>query len=308
MNYRTIADLNNTILKNLCKIPRDIDLVVGVPRSGMLPANLIALYLNLPYTDIDSFIEGRIYKYGERGAFATVRKLERVLIVDDSVCSGKAMLQVKDKIQPLIEAYKFIFCSVYQYPPTIDLVDIYFELVELPRLFQWNIIHNPILSVSCVDIDGVLCVDPTNEENDDGEKYISFLRNARPLYIPSVKIHTLVSCRLEKYRELTDIWLRQNGVEYDNLILLDLPNKDARIKWGKYGLYKANVYMSSPCKLFVESSLSQSEIILHKSKKAVFCTEDFNLYNPMPKNRLKSFLKKKVIASRKIMFNGKYDK
>ena len=46
MNYRNIADLNNTILQRLHIIPRDFDLIVGVPRSGMLPANLLALYLN----------------------------------------------------------------------------------------------------------------------------------------------------------------------------------------------------------------------------------------------------------------------
>ena len=69
MNYRSIKDLNNTILKNLHTIPRDFDLVVGVPRSGMLPANLIALYLNLPYTDIHSFINGYVYKSGARRQF-----------------------------------------------------------------------------------------------------------------------------------------------------------------------------------------------------------------------------------------------
>ena len=62
MNYRSINDLNETILRKLHLISRDIDLVVGVPRSGMLPANLLALYLNLPYTDIHSFINGFVYK------------------------------------------------------------------------------------------------------------------------------------------------------------------------------------------------------------------------------------------------------
>ena len=60
MNYRSLNDLNSTILKQLHLIPRDIDLIVGVPRSGMLPANLLALYLNLPYTDIHSFMNGYI--------------------------------------------------------------------------------------------------------------------------------------------------------------------------------------------------------------------------------------------------------
>ena len=56
MNYRNIRDLNNIILKKLSIIPRDFDLIVGVPRSGMLPANLLSLYLNRPYTDIHSFM------------------------------------------------------------------------------------------------------------------------------------------------------------------------------------------------------------------------------------------------------------
>jgi len=54
MNYRNISDLNKIILKKLSIIPRDIDLIVGVPRSGMMPANLLALYLNKPYTDLHS--------------------------------------------------------------------------------------------------------------------------------------------------------------------------------------------------------------------------------------------------------------
>ena len=45
MNYRSISDLNNIILQRLSILPRDFDLIVGVPRSGMLPANLLALYL-----------------------------------------------------------------------------------------------------------------------------------------------------------------------------------------------------------------------------------------------------------------------
>lgn len=51
-----------------------------------------------------------------------------------------------------------------------------------------------------MDIDGVLCADPTPEENDDGEKYRHFLLNTPPLFIPKVTIGTLVTSRLEKYR------------------------------------------------------------------------------------------------------------
>ena len=37
MNYRNIDDLNHCILQHLSILPRDFDLIVGVPRSGMFP-------------------------------------------------------------------------------------------------------------------------------------------------------------------------------------------------------------------------------------------------------------------------------
>ena len=58
MNYRTFSDLNELIIRRLYILPKDIDLIVGIPRSGMVPANLIALYLNKSLTDLDSFING----------------------------------------------------------------------------------------------------------------------------------------------------------------------------------------------------------------------------------------------------------
>ena len=66
MNYRSFADLETCIVKNLHKVPRDIDLIVGVPRSGILVAAMLALYLNLPHTDIEGLIEGRILLPGKR--------------------------------------------------------------------------------------------------------------------------------------------------------------------------------------------------------------------------------------------------
>ncbi|MBR1728760.1 MAG: hypothetical protein IJ728_04475 [Selenomonadaceae bacterium] len=56
MNFVTFSALNNDVIKNLHKIPRDIDLVIGVPRSGLLVANILALYLNKPLISIDMFI------------------------------------------------------------------------------------------------------------------------------------------------------------------------------------------------------------------------------------------------------------
>ena len=95
MNYRSISDLNQIILKRLYIIPRDIDLVVGIPRSGMFPANLLALYLNRPVTDLGSFINGHIYKAGERGQFFDSRRYKKILIVDDIISYCSSLLKCK---------------------------------------------------------------------------------------------------------------------------------------------------------------------------------------------------------------------
>ena len=212
MNYRNIRDLNNIILKKLSIIPRDFDLIVGVPRSGMLPANLLSLYLNRPYTDIHSFMNGHIYKAGARGQFFDIKQFKKILVVDDSVASGAVLQECKENLKELSAQFDIKYCAVYVIPGKEKTVDYFFETVPLPRYFQWNILNHTTLEKACFDIDGVLCADPLPEQNDDGEKYIDFILNAPPLFIPGSKIGTIVTSRLEKYRTQTETWLKANNV------------------------------------------------------------------------------------------------
>lgn len=277
MNYRNISDLNDIILKRLHIIPRDFDLVVGVPRSGMLPANLLALYLNRPYTDIDSFLNGHIYKAGARSQFFNSTGLKKVLVVDDSVASGSALQECKEKLNHLSDKFDIKYCTIYAAPGKEKLVDYYFETVGLPRYFQWNILNHTTLEKACFDIDGVLCADPSPEQNDDGEKYIDFILNAPPLFIPGSTIGTIVTSRLEKYRAHTEAWLKANHVKYNELVMLDLPDMAARQKANNHGQHKAKAYMAKPYVLFVESELSQAIEINRISKKPVLCTANFQM-------------------------------
>lgn len=278
MNYRNINDLNEIILKRLYILPRDFDLIVGIPRSGMFPANLLALYLNRPVTDLDSFRNGHIYKAGERGQFFDITQFKKILVVDDSISSGSALNKCKEQLKELEGDFDIQYCVIYAIPAKTDMVDYYFESVPLPRYFQWNILNHTILRKACFDIDGVLCVDPTPEENDDGERYRQFLLNARPLFIPGSPIGTLVTSRLEKYRFETEAWLQKNGVKYDKLVMLDLPNKEARQRTNCHASFKAKEYKSSiDYMLFVESNLSQALEINSLAKKPVLCTENFQM-------------------------------
>jgi hypothetical protein len=58
MNYRSIADLSNTITRNLHRLPRDVDLIVGVPPSGILAAAITALSLIVRFTRRPQFASG----------------------------------------------------------------------------------------------------------------------------------------------------------------------------------------------------------------------------------------------------------
>lgn len=280
IEYRSISDMNEAILRNLHKLPRDIDLVVGIPRSGMLPANLIALYLNKPYTDIDSYVEGHIYSSGVRGRVNSSDRIKKVLVMDDSILFGRTQKETLRKLERVRMEHdpEYLFGVVYASKDGMAKVQFYCEIIDKKRVFQWNLFHHrTIIPHSCFDIDGVLCPNP--EIDDDGPEYIAYISTAPVLYKPSVEIDTIVTTRLEKYRDVTEKWLENNGIKYKRLVMLDLPTKDERIKWGKHGLFKGEVYRKSDCYLFVESSLHQAREIVQVSHKPVFCTETFSMMN-----------------------------
>lgn len=169
------------------------------------------------------------------------------------------------------------------------MVDYYVEVVPSPRYFQWNIMNHMILKKACFDIDGVLCVDPTVEENDDGPRYRKFLLNAKPLFIPGAEIGALVTSRLEKYRAETEQWLARNGVKYGKLVMLDLPDMAARRKANCHARFKAEEYKKSEYVLFVESNPVQAAEINGITHKPVLCTADFKM----------------VFASQSVLYNIK---
>lgn len=274
MRYVTIAELSDMIRKNLWKIPHDIDLVVGIPRSGMLPATMMALFLNTRLTDIDSFVrDGGCFSNGlSRGEYVKKAEIKKVLVVDDSIYSGNSLSDAKRKLRTVQTEYDYMFCVPIATSNGATMVDVCFVIIDDYRVFEWNIFHHSVLSNACVDIDGVLCLDPI--EDDDGEKYQSFIQSATPWFTPTCRIDTLISCRLEKYRSLTENWLGQNNVLYDKLIMLDFPDKATRVAWNKHGNYKGEYYKQrTDCMLFIESSLHQAKIIAEVSNKPVYCVE-----------------------------------
>jgi uncharacterized HAD superfamily protein len=269
--------MNEIIREKISILPRDIDLIVGIPRSGMLPANLLALYLNLPYTDIHSFINGFIYGSGSRKQYFKTAAPQKVLIIDDSIGSGAALKKSKKELEPIAHKYTMEFCVIYASQECKDVVDYFFEIIPTPRYFEWNIFNHPGLKNACFDIDGVLCPDPTEDQNDDGQQYIDFITNTPSLHIPSCKVGAIVTSRLEKYRSQTEQWLKKHGIEYQALFMIDLPDMRARQLANNHATHKATIYAKGKYDLFIESNLNQSLQINSLTNKPVFCTDNFEM-------------------------------
>ena len=180
MYFRSVADLNAAVARWTLSLPQDIEVIAGIPRSGLLPATLLALYRNLPLTDVDGIRTGRLLQTGKRtaevdavGLFAGPR---RILVVDDSVDSGAAIQRARSQLIGLNTSHDLMFAAVYaSNRRAVAQVDAYAELLPRPRVFEWNVLHHPRLAEACMDIDGVLCRDPTTRENDDGPRYAQFL-------------------------------------------------------------------------------------------------------------------------------------
>jgi orotate phosphoribosyltransferase len=284
MNYRSFAQLADRVLAWSRRLPLDLDLIVGVPRSGLLPANLLALYRNLPLTDVDGLLSGRQIATGRRFRGKSVERPRegplRVLVVDDSVWGGTTMKEVRARVDAADLPYRVEYAAVYMLPGAEPYVDHFAEYLDLPRLFEWNILHTRRLDRFCMDIDGVLCRDPEPRANDDGPLYRSFLCDAEPIYLPSKPVGWLVTSRLEKYRAETEEWLARHGVQYNELVMLDLPDKAARRGAKLHGTFKAEVYIRTGAALFYESSLSQAVLIANTSLKPVLCVDTMQMIYP----------------------------
>ena len=277
LEYRTFGELAQCIRRNIKKVPNDIDLVVGIPRSGIIPAYMIALFKNKKCCSLDEFLAGTSSSEGLRKF--EEKEIKKVLIVDDSCFAGVEMNRVKEKLAEKNKKYEFVYMAVYVRQESKELVDFWMEEVTCPRIWQWNYLNHSITKSSCFDLDGVLCQDPTDEENDDGPKYLEFIKNAKPLYIPQYKIYAIVTSRLEKYRRETEEWLKKHNVQYGQLIMLDLPSKEERVKQKIHAKFKAEQYKKlTQTALFVESNPKQAREIALLSGKTVMCVANDEIY------------------------------
>jgi len=263
------SDLHTLIQRNLWQIPNTIDLIVGIPRSGLMPASHIATSLNLPLQTLNDVSKKLSTKqiFTIRGIWES-EKPKHVLIVDDTSNTGLRMFQAIELIRNRwsgVELTTLAICSARNsdYSP-----DIAFTNSVTPRVFAWNMLnHDEMTPRITIDLDGILCLDPTVEQNDDGEIYRKFLREAELKTKPMKQVRAVITGRLEKYRSETQEWLFANSISYLELFMNDAPTAYYRRtqKFERSNLvidqiseFKSRILSTLNPPLFVESNRSQA--------------------------------------------------
>jgi uncharacterized HAD superfamily protein/hypoxanthine phosphoribosyltransferase len=282
MNYRNLGQMASTVARNLGKVPRDIDIVIGIPRSGMLPATMLSLCLNLPLAELSTFLKGHVLSGGYRYSHYARKQQtpQRILLVDDSVLSGAAMDEAVQQIRKTYPEMHIIRAAVYVDPGARDKLDLCMEEVPAPRIFEWNVAHSRYMQEACIDMDGFLCENPTDFQNDDGPLYEDFVQKANPLVIPTVKVKAIVTCRLERYRQATEDWLHSHGVIFERLFLMDTPSQAERQRRGNYARFKAEHCRQQGATIFIESCEAQALEICRLAARPVICWEKQSIHNP----------------------------
>jgi uncharacterized HAD superfamily protein len=269
------SDLHRLIQANLSSIDPKTDLIVAIPRSGYVPAGHIATLLNKPMISLESFsnLSQVDNRFTLRSLLIPKSNPKNILVVDDSTCTGSRMNNAVELVSrrwptSSITTLSVAVASNFNFRP-----DVYFFESPAPRMFAWNMFnHSQLTKHLAVDLDGILCDDPNQEQNDDGTNYLDFIRGARIKIRPQERVKAIVTGRLEKYRGQTEDWLQKNDIKYTHLLMNDAPSALYRRteKFTETGFevdqishFKSRILQEIKPTAFIESNLVQASNI-HK--------------------------------------------
>lgn len=269
-SYTTHEEMRRVVVESILpKVPYSVTKVVGVPRSGLVPAMVVAFSRHIELGAIGVGTIGG----GERTLRCMPKDDGDVLLIDDALSRGRNMALARKSLED--NGRRVITASVFIAKGGEGLVDIFGAYKEHPRLFEWNLFNHGLGPCIMFDMDGVLCKDP-EPFDDDGLAYQEALRNASPLVLPKWPIGVICTNRIERWRGITEEWLKRHGVNYRALLMNPALTAEDRRK--NPMAHKVKSYSKSGALLFVESSTHQATQIAEKTGRPVLSFEENRLY------------------------------
>lgn len=273
MNYRSYGDLAQDIRNAAHKFRGDWELVVGIPRSGMIPAYMIALLLDLDCIDLAAWVANAPLKRGitrsQRHRLTHPHEAQRVLLVDDSILSGRSLRRELEALpEPLRRRATTL--AVYSSRPMRRDVDIVLHYLPHPRVFEWNVYHHPMIARAGMSLEGV--IGPMQETPLVAGEAVP------ALLVPSETIRLLVSSRPESSRDSVERWLSGAGVKYASLTMIG--DMAQRANPSALAQAKADIYARSDARLYYEADAAQARLMMKQSGKPVFCVATNEMLRP----------------------------
>src|ERR1700730_12902115 len=121
LHFKSLSDLITEARKLVPQLPRDIQGVVGIPRSGMIPAYAIGLACDLPVWSVPEFIanaeSGRGSTRGQDRLARYPTQAGQILLVDDSLRTGDSLRRARDVLQTAKTApTQILTCAIFVSP------------------------------------------------------------------------------------------------------------------------------------------------------------------------------------------------
>lgn len=288
--FLTTKDLVEESTKLCEKLP-PIKGVIGLPRSGMIPASVISVNMSVPLYSVS---EGEIKKLhstrskdgGSRMKMFNENKSLPYLVVDDTSYSGAEIMRTKELFNKKYPKEKFLYTTIYSHPMCVDgknILDIANVCAPYPHVLEWNFFNAHTSLYGIFDLDGVFCKDCPYEVAENQNEYEKWLTDVLPI---NSRIPKLFNCmaictgRLEKYRPQTEEWLKKHGIKYNELIMFNGTKEERDINHLKnVGEYKSKVFnnyaITTPSEkikpvYFIESCPHQSRLIAKNKIKNTY--------------------------------------
>lgn len=272
-SFVTVDELVIWTTELIKSFPNSYDVIAGIPRSGLLVANLIGLKLGKPLTTPELFCRGHYWK---SKIIDKKAQHKNILLVDDSITSGKAMEENLQLLRSHCGSLNITKAALIATEDSKALVDLYYKIIPHPRIFEWNLMHakkGKLVS----DLDGVICENCPSGVDSDEKLYTEWIKIAKPYLVPAFEIDAIVSSRLEKYRSDTEKWLSNHGVRYKELFLWDVQSKQER--YGKHAQHKIEVLSRIKPDMFWESSLAETNQIWRATKIPTICIDEMIFFS-----------------------------
>jgi hypoxanthine phosphoribosyltransferase len=216
-------------------------MIIGVARSGLIPAAQLACLLHLPImsVSVSDAVPLRLGT-GVRGTDLNRGEFKRALLVDDSCVSGNTLANVKNKLAKHLPGVEIATMAVYCDGPALAKIDYPLIHAPMPHFFEWNWSNSFLVNKMAVDLDGLLCPDPPEKVVANPQEYIEWMKNVKPNQFRFNRrpIPAIITMRPEETRSITVEWLQRHRIYYDELYcwpggVIDLRrlNQNEAINW-----------------------------------------------------------------------------